>query len=132
MINNGTDMPLGSPACGGCKNVDCTHAPKCFEYNGYDYGNCTYKLDIPKAIEMGLTDEATVDKAVRRVLWNIFKGGIYDKVDDNMAWADLADGAAIDSQDHRDMNYNMALQGHILLKHEGGILPLDTTKRTFV
>ena len=42
MLNNGTDMPLGSPACGNCKNVDCTKAPKCFEYNGYDFGNCTY------------------------------------------------------------------------------------------
>jgi len=48
-------MPLGSPACGNCKNVDCTSAPKCFDYNGYDFGNCTYKNDIPKAIEMGLT-----------------------------------------------------------------------------
>jgi len=53
MLNNGTDMPLGSPACGNCKNVDCTSAPKCFEYGGYDFGNCTYKNDIPKAIKLG-------------------------------------------------------------------------------
>ena len=52
-------MPLGSPACGNCKNVDCTSAPKCFDYNGYDFGNCTYKNDIPKAIEMGLTSMVT-------------------------------------------------------------------------
>ena len=30
------------------------------------------------------------------------------------------------------MNYEFALQGHILLKNEGGILPLDTTKKTFL
>lgn len=46
MLNNGTDMPLGSPACGNCKNVDCTHAPKCFEYGGYDFGNCTYARSL--------------------------------------------------------------------------------------
>ena len=49
MLNNGTDVPLGSPACGNCKNVDCTSAPKCFDYKGYNFGNCTYKNDIPKA-----------------------------------------------------------------------------------
>ena len=128
-------MPLGSPACGNCKNVDCTSAPKCFDYNGYDFGNCTYKNDIPKAIEMGLTSvsctivaanlglgfpkipaniscgqEEVVDKTVRRVLWNIFKGGVYDKVGDDMAWAELADGAKIGSQEHDEMNYEMALQ----------------------
>jgi hypothetical protein len=89
MLNNGTDVPLGSPACGGCKNVDCTKAPKCFVYNGYDFGNCTYKNDVPRAIAMGLTDETTVDKAVRRVLWNLMKGGIYDKADAEMAWSGL-------------------------------------------
>ena len=128
-------MPLGSPACGNCKNVDCTSAPKCFDYNGYDFGNCTYKNDIPKAIAMGLTSvsctivagnlglgfpkipaniscgqEEAVDKTVRRVLWNIFKGGVYDKVGDDMAWAELADGAKIGSQEHDEMNYEMALQ----------------------
>jgi hypothetical protein len=121
MLNNGTDMPLGSPACGNCKNVDCTSAPKCFEYGGYDFGNCTYKNDIPKAIKLGkksatsfhvfwskrsflprqaqaqgktqkancftgLTDENAVNTAVRRVLWNIFTAGIYDKVSETMPW----------------------------------------------
>ena len=51
-----------------------------------------------------------VDKTVRRVLWNIFKGGVYDKVGDDMAWAELADGAKIGSQEHNEMNYEMALQ----------------------
>ena len=51
-----------------------------------------------------------VDKTVRRVLWNIFKGGVYDKVGDGMAWAELADGAKIGSQEHDEMNYEMALQ----------------------
>ena len=54
--------------------------------------------------------EEVVDKTVRRVLWNIFKGGVYDKVGDGMAWAELADGAKIGSQEHDEMNYEMALQ----------------------
>ena len=54
--------------------------------------------------------EEVVDKTVRRVLWNIFKGGVYDKVGDDMAWAELADGAKIGSQEHDEMNYEMALQ----------------------
>ena len=129
MLNNGTDLPLGSPACGKCKNVDCTHAPKCFDYGNYNFGNCTFKNDLPLAIEQGLTDEVAVDKAVRRVLWNLVKAGIYDKVDEDMAWASLG-GDNIGSPKHSDINYDMALQSHVLLKNEGGTLPLDTTKRT--
>lgn len=75
---------------------------------------CRYKNDIPKAIKLGLTDENAVNKAVRRVLWNIFKAGIYDKVSQNMPWADLGTGDAIGSDEHNAMNYEMALQGHIL------------------
>ena len=109
MLNNGTDIPLGSPACGACKNVDCTKAPKCFVYNGYDYGNCTYRNDIPRAIAKGLTDEETVDRSVRRVLWNLMVGGIYDKTDASMAWAGLG-ADDVGSPTSAAENHEMALQ----------------------
>jgi hypothetical protein len=80
---------------------------------------CRYKNDIPKAIERGLTDENAVNKAVRRILWNIFTAGIYDKVSEDMPWAELGTGDAIGSDEHNTMNYEMALQGHILCEHAG-------------
>ena len=38
------------------------------------------------AVFTGLTDENAVNTAVRRVLWNIFTAGIYDKVSETMPW----------------------------------------------
>ena len=110
---------------------------RCFVYGGYNFGNCTYKNDIPRAIAEGLTDEETVDRAVRRVLWNLFKGGIYDKADANMAWAGLG-ADDIGSPTSAAMNHEMALQGITLLKNDVAtgtakkVLPLDPGKRTLM
>ena len=49
-----------------------------------------------------------------------------------MPFASLGDGAAIGSSAHDAMNYEMALQGHILLRNEKAMLPLNTTKRTML
>jgi beta-glucosidase len=55
-----------------------------------------------------------------------------DKVSESMPFASLGTGSAIGSSEHNAMNYEMALQGHILLRNEKAMLPLDTTKRTFL
>jgi beta-glucosidase len=71
------------------------------------------------AITAGKVSVATIDDKIRRLLRT-------------MAWAGLLDGieaqGALNTPEHRQLAFDVAAEGIVLLKNEGNFLPLDRTK----
>ena len=76
---------------------------------------------LPEALESGATDVETIDASVRRVLEAKIRMGLFDDpyVDEDRAREVLADPA------HRDVARVAAERSAVLLRNEGGLLPLD-------
>ena len=76
---------------------------------------------LPEALEAGAVDMATVDASVRRVLEAKIRMGLLDDpyVDEARAREVLADPA------HREVARVAAERSAVLLRNEGGLLPLD-------
>lgn len=75
---------------------------------------------LPEAVEAGLVDEEVLDACVRRVLTAKVRMGLLDQpyVDEERARQVLADPA------HRTMARTAAQRSAVLLRNEGGLLPL--------
>jgi beta-glucosidase len=76
---------------------------------------------LPEALEAGATDTETIDASVRRVLEAKLRLGLLDDpyVDEDRAREVLADPA------HRELARVAAERSAVLLRNEGGLLPLD-------
>jgi beta-glucosidase len=76
---------------------------------------------LPEALESGATDVEAVDACVRRVLEAKIRMGLFDDpyVDEDRAREVLADPA------HRDVARVAAERSAVLLRNEGGLLPLS-------
>ena len=76
---------------------------------------------LPEAVAAGLVDEAALDVCVRRVLATKLRLGLFEDpyVDEARAAEVLADPA------HRDVARLAAERSAVLLRNEGGLLPLD-------
>ena len=79
---------------------------------------------LPEAVASGLVDEATVDQAVRRVLVSKFRLGLFEHpfVDEDATAAILSDAT------HRAVSRAAAEKTLVLLKNDGGLLPLAEQK----
>ena len=78
---------------------------------------------IPRALQEGRVSEADVDKAVRRVLEAKWKLGLFH---DPYKYTDLKrEKTEIYTQANRDEARRIAAKSFVLLKNEGGILPLQ-------
>src|SRR5215831_10774324 len=79
---------------------------------------------IPQLIQDGKLGMATVDKAVSRVLYAKFALGLFENpyVDPDRA------ERLTNSREHRQLAAEAARRSIVLLKNEGGILPLDRTR----
>ena len=77
---------------------------------------------LPEAVETGAASQEAVDASVRRVLEAKIKMGMLDEpyVDEDRAREVLGDPA------HRDVARTAAERSAVLLRNEGGLLPLDT------
>jgi len=94
-INNGTDLEMGSSL---------------------------FLNSLENATLRGLTDEATVTRAVRRALLPLFRAGLYDDLSTN-GWAHLnADDIA--SPEHLRIRDEAAAQSVVLLRNGAKLLPL--------
>src|SRR5215213_2085348 len=78
-------------------------------------------VHLPEALEAGATDVEAIDACVRRVLEAKIRIGLFDEpyVDEDRAREVLADPA------HRDVTRVAAERSAVLLRNEGGLLPLD-------
>ena len=76
---------------------------------------------LPEAVAAGFVDEAALDVCVRRVLATKLRLGLFDDpyVDEARAAEVLSDPA------HRDVARLAAERTAVLLRNEGGVLPLD-------
>jgi beta-glucosidase len=75
---------------------------------------------LPEAVEAGLVDEEALDACVRRILAAKIRMGLFDQpyVDEDQAREVLADPA------HRAAARESARRSAVLLRNEGGLLPL--------
>ncbi len=76
---------------------------------------------LVKAVEDGKIPQSAVDKAAGRVLYAIYAHGVADHP--------LQPGQTIDYDAHAEVAQRAAEQGIVLLRNEGGILPLATTAK---
>lgn len=78
---------------------------------------------LPEAVEQGMVSVETIDECVRRVLRAKIRLGLFDQpyVDEARAAEVLADPA------HREVARIAAERTMVLLKNDGGLLPLDAT-----
>ncbi len=83
---------------------------------------------LPDALLSGAASEANVDASVRRILEAKFRMGIVDSpyVDEDRAREVLADPA------HREVARTSAERSAVLLRNEGGLLPLNLNNLTSI
>jgi beta-glucosidase len=74
-----------------------------------------------KSILAGAVPAARVDDALRRILTPLFSVGVFDRKDYGNKNSDVRTKA------HNDLNLEFATASTVLLKNEGGILPLGPT-----
>ncbi len=80
-----------------------------------------YMVPLVESVRQGLVDEALVDRAVRRILEQKFRLGLFEHP---YADPDTAAGLARQSES-RDLALEAARKSIVLLKNEGDLLPLD-------
>ena len=85
-----------------------------------------YMLSMIENIKEGRVPMALVDRAVRRILRQKFRLGLFENpfVDTGCAVK------TVHSDDHRNLTRTASQEGIVLLKNEGGILPLDKNVRS--
>ncbi len=77
---------------------------------------------LAASIADGLIDESVIDKAVRNILRVKFEAGLFDNPYRNM------DGkATVRTPEHVALSRKIADESIVLLKNDGGLLPLDKT-----
>lgn len=75
-------------------------------------------LRQPAALRDGRIPTARLDDAVRRTLWSIFSTGVFDRPVTSIPVAIAT------TPEHQQLARTVAEQGTVLLKNEGGVLPL--------
>ncbi len=85
-----------------------------------DCGN-TYQ-SLVDAVHQGLIAEADIDTAVTRLFTARFRLGMFDP-DDRVAYARIP-YSVVDAPAHRELARQLARESIVLLKNEGGVLPL--------
>ena len=81
---------------------------------------------LVQAVEQGIITEKEINVSLARLLEIQFRLGMFDAPERN-PYASI-DRKVIESPAHKAHAYNMARKSMVLLKNEGNILPLDSTK----
>jgi beta-glucosidase len=103
---------------------DARHAGQLALQAGVDVGisyEPAYMLELVAAVREGLVEEALVDRAVRRILRQKVRLGLFERHQ-----ADLDHALrTVHHPDHQKLALEAAREGIVLLKNEGSLLPLD-------
>jgi beta-glucosidase len=89
----------------------------------------TYKA-LPQALERGLVTEAEIDGALRRVMAARFRLGMFDPPA-RVPYARISP-RVVDGPEHRALALSMARESIVLLKNEGGLLPLRNSYKSIL
>jgi beta-glucosidase len=76
---------------------------------------------LSDSVKAGVIGEEIIDDKVRRILAVMFKLGLFDKKEN-------ADSTTINTPEHKQVAYQAAVEGIVLLKNENEILPLNLNK----
>lgn len=79
-----------------------------------------------QAVKEGLVEEETIDRALTRLFTTRMKLGLFDRPEDVPYSAIGYD--AVDTEESREFNCNVARKTVVLLKNQDGLLPLDLEK----
>lgn len=116
---------------GDINNLYMAHATADAIKAGNDM-NCEFKnrtsvfqTAVQQAIEDGYMTEADLDRALIRVLETRFALGEFD---DNCPWRNIA-ASRLECEDHQAMALKAARESAVLLKNEGGLLPIAADKK---
>ncbi len=83
-----------------------------------------YMQDLVASVREGAVPEALVDRAVRRILRQKMRLGLFDNHQ-----ADVEDALrTVHSAAHQQLALEAAREGIVLLRNEGGLLPLDRAR----
>jgi beta-glucosidase len=77
--------------------------------------------NLKKALKAGTLTQAAVDEAVKRILRTVIRVGLLDN-------PPKPDPSIVNSDEHQRLALEAARGSIVLLKNEGGLLPLDRTK----
>ncbi len=91
--------------------------------NGTDL-NCgvTYE-NLGEAVRTGLLEEEQLDRSLKRLFRARFRLGMFDPPE-RVPWSSIPI-SVIDSEEHQALALETARKSMVLLKNEGGVLPLD-------
>ena len=90
---------------------------------GCDLDDSFYETSLPVAVRSGLVSEEIVNQALTRVLRVAFRLGALDPPE--MVPFSKIGAEVIDSQPHRELALQTALESIVLLKNQNRFLPLD-------
>jgi beta-glucosidase len=82
---------------------------------------------LTEEIAAGRIPPARIDDAVRRILTEKFKLGLFEH-----PYADTSNAGSIGSPEHRAVGRAAAAKSQVLLKNEGNLLPLAPTSKLYV
>ena len=77
---------------------------------------------LTEAVRQGLVTESEIDEAVRRLFRGRFRLGMFDPAE-RVPFAAIPYDV-VDSEEHRELARRVARESMVLLKNEGGVLPL--------
>jgi len=83
-----------------------------------------YMVDLVESVREGAIPEYYLNRAVRRVLKQKFRFGLFEKPYANLAYA----LKTVHHSDHQQLALEAAREGIVLLKNENNLLPLDRSK----
>ena len=90
--------------------------------------NCGCAFDaLPVAVREGLIDEAALDRSLKRLFRTRFRLGMFDPPE-RVAYARIPPEVN-DAPEHRALARRAAQESIVLLRNEGGLLPLDPAIR---
>jgi beta-glucosidase len=114
---------FGETIVHGAAADDVDASAKCLAAGSdMDMAGGTFQRGLKKALETGRVTQAQVDEAVRRVLRLKFSLGLFD---DPFRYLDpKRRAAAFEKPEYRQAAREMAAKSMVLLKNDGGLLPL--------
>ena len=83
-------------------------------------------VNLMSAVEEGMITEKDIDVSIRRILNGLFELGFFDPAS-IVPWSGIP-YSNVDSQEHKDHALKVARQSVVLLKNEGGLLPVEPSK----
>ncbi len=96
---------------------------------GCDIGcDCVYTDHLAEAIQRGLATEADLDLALGRTLTTRFKLGMFDPPE-QVPYAAIP-ASVVGCAEHRELAYQAAARSIVLLKNQGGVLPIGEDVRS--